>query len=81
MLTIYAALDLARLSDNDKRAKSSAAYIVSKGVAANRITGKGYGESKLVNDCKCEGTVKPKCGEDVHAQNRRTEFNISKIKN
>ncbi len=69
------------LSLSDKRAKSSAAYIVSKGVAANRITGKGYGESKLVNNCKCEGAVKPACGEDVHAQNRRTEFNISKIKN
>ncbi|MDX2172424.1 MAG: OmpA family protein [Bacteroidota bacterium] len=69
------------LSLSDKRAKSSAAYIVSKGVAASRITGKGYGESKLVNDCACEGAVKPKCGEEVHAQNRRTEFKIVKIKN
>lgn len=69
------------LSLSDKRAKSSAAYIVSKGIAAGRITGKGYGESKLVNGCACEGAVKPKCGEDVHAQNRRTEFKITKIKN
>jgi len=72
---------VSNLSLSDKRAKSSAAYIVSKGIPAGRITGKGYGESKLVNGCACEGAVKPKCGEDVHAQNRRTEFNISKIKN
>lgn len=68
------------LSLSDKRAKSSAAYIVSKGIPKTRIAGKGYGESKLVNDCKCEGPVKPTCGEDVHAQNRRTEFKITKIK-
>lgn len=68
------------LSLSDKRAKSSAAYIVSKGIGKTRIAGKGYGESKLVNDCKCEGAVKPTCGEDVHAQNRRTEFKITKIK-
>ncbi len=67
------------LSLSDKRAKSSAAYIVSKGIGNTRITGKGYGESKLVNDCKCEGAVKPKCDEEVHAQNRRTEFKIVKI--
>jgi outer membrane protein OmpA-like peptidoglycan-associated protein len=68
------------LSLSDKRAKSSAAYIVSKGIPKTRIAGKGYGESKLVNDCKCEGPVKPTCAEDVHAQNRRTEFKITKIK-
>lgn len=69
------------LSLSDKRAKSSAAYIVSKGIDKARIYGKGYGESKLINDCKCEGTVQSKCDEDTHAQNRRTEFKIVKIKN
>lgn len=69
------------LSLSDKRAKSSAAYIVSKGIDKTRIYGKGYGESKLLNDCKCEGAVKSTCAEEVHAQNRRTEFKIVKIKN
>jgi outer membrane protein OmpA-like peptidoglycan-associated protein len=65
---------------SDKRAKSSAAYIVSKGISKTRIFGKGYGESKLLNDCKCEGKVVSTCSEEVHAQNRRTEFKIVKIK-
>ena len=69
------------MSLSDKRAKSSAAYVVSKGISANRIYGKGYGESKLINGCKCEGAVQSKCDEDTHAQNRRTEFKIVKIKN
>jgi len=67
------------LSLSDKRAKSSAAYIVSKGISSTRIYGKGYGESKLLNDCKCEGKVVSSCSEEVHAQNRRTEFKIVKI--
>jgi outer membrane protein OmpA-like peptidoglycan-associated protein len=40
---------------SDRRAKSSAAYIVGKGIVADRISGKGYGESKLINGCACEG--------------------------
>ncbi|MGZ4096533.1 MAG: OmpA family protein, partial [Bacteroidia bacterium] len=68
------------LSLSDKRAKSSAAYIISKGIDKTRIYGKGYGESKLLNDCKCEGKVVSTCGEDMHSQNRRTEFKIVKIK-
>ncbi|MBA3666076.1 MAG: OmpA family protein [Bacteroidetes bacterium] len=68
------------LSLSDKRAKSSAAYIISKGIDKSRIYGKGYGESKLLNDCKCEGKVVSTCAEEVHSQNRRTEFKIVKIK-
>jgi outer membrane protein OmpA-like peptidoglycan-associated protein len=67
------------LSLSDKRAKSSAAYIISKGISASRIYGKGYGESQLLNDCKCEGTVVSNCDEATHSQNRRTEFKIVKI--
>jgi outer membrane protein OmpA-like peptidoglycan-associated protein len=67
------------LSLSDKRAKSSAAYIVSKGVAKNRIVGKGYGESKLINGCACEGKVVSTCSEDEHQANRRTEFLITKF--
>jgi len=68
------------LALSDKRAKASAGYVISKGVSGARIYGKGYGESKLINDCKCEGTVVVPCSEEQHAQNRRTEFKIVKIK-
>jgi len=64
---------------SDKRAKSSAAYIIGKGISKDRIYGKGYGESKLVNGCGCEGTQKSTCSEEEHQQNRRTEFIIVKM--
>jgi outer membrane protein OmpA-like peptidoglycan-associated protein/tetratricopeptide (TPR) repeat protein len=64
---------------SDKRAKSSAAYIISKGIDKSRIYGKGYGESKLVNNCACEGPKPSPCSEEQHAQNRRTEFKIVRI--
>jgi hypothetical protein len=53
---------------------ASVDYIVSKGIDKARVSGKGYGESKLVNKCK-DGV---KCSEDEHQQNRRTEFRIVK---
>jgi outer membrane protein OmpA-like peptidoglycan-associated protein len=62
---------------SDKRAKSSAAYIISKGISKNRIKGKGYGETKLLNDCKCEGKKPSPCSEEQHAVNRRTEFKVT----
>lgn len=64
---------------SDKRAKSSAAYIISKGIAKERIYGKGYGESKLINKCECEGKKVVPCSEDEHQANRRTEFIIVKF--
>ncbi|MBN8702364.1 MAG: OmpA family protein [Bacteroidetes bacterium] len=68
------------MSLSDRRAKSSAAYIVSKGIEQSRIYGKGYGESKLINGCACEGAVKSTCSEEEHQLNRRTEFIIVKMK-
>jgi outer membrane protein OmpA-like peptidoglycan-associated protein len=62
---------------SDRRAKASAAYIVSKGIDSKRITGRGYGESQLVNRCACEGNVKSDCTEEEHQQNRRTEFKVT----
>jgi len=60
---------------SDRRAKSSAAYIVKQGIATERITGKGYGEAKLVN--RCGNGVK--CSKTEHQANRRTEFIIVKM--
>jgi outer membrane protein OmpA-like peptidoglycan-associated protein len=58
-----------------KRAKSAVDYIIKKGIGSFRIKSKGYGESKLVNQCK-DGV---ECSEDEHQKNRRTEFKITKI--
>ena len=71
----------ANMKLSDARAKASAAYIVKQGIDKSRISGKGYGESKLLNSCGCEGKVKSTCSEFEHSQNRRTEFIIVKLKN
>lgn len=58
---------------SDRRAKSAADYIIKAGgIDPTRITGKGYGESMLVN--KCKNNVY--CTEPEHQQNRRTEFKV-----
>jgi outer membrane protein OmpA-like peptidoglycan-associated protein len=63
-----------RLSDN--RAKASADYIKGKIVNPERITGKGYGETQLKNQCECEGARVVPCTEEEHQLNRRTEFKV-----
>jgi outer membrane protein OmpA-like peptidoglycan-associated protein len=55
------------------------AWLVSKGIAKSRLTGKGYGESQLVNDCGCEPTNASPCSEEQHQENRRSEFVITKL--
>ena len=64
---------------SDKRAKSSAKYIQSKITNPKRIYGKGYGESQLLNECECEGSVKADCSEEEHEENRRTEFKVISV--
>jgi outer membrane protein OmpA-like peptidoglycan-associated protein len=59
-----------KLSQN--RANASVDYVVSQGISRDRITGKGYGESKLLNEC-ADGV---KCSEEQHAINRRTEMKV-----
>lgn len=61
---------------SDRRAKSSAEYIKKRIDDPSRISGQGYGESKLVNDCECEGDIVSDCSEEEHQENRRTEFRI-----
>ncbi|WP_456376643.1 OmpA family protein [Lutibacter sp.] len=57
---------------SNKRAKSTMNYIISRGIDASRITGKGYGETQILN--KCSNGVK--CTNAEHEINRRTEFII-----
>lgn len=56
---------------SDRRAKSTVQYVISKGIAKDRIEGKGYGESEPKVQCE-------KCTEEEHAKNRRSEFMIVK---
>lgn len=53
-----------------RRAKRTVEYIISKGISAYRVTGKGYGETQLLNHCS-NGI---KCSEKEHQLNRRSEF-------
>lgn len=60
---------------SDRRAKRVIDYIISKGIDPSRISGKGYGESNLINDCTDEEVA---CTDLERAVNRRTEFIIVK---
>ena len=57
---------------SQKRSDSAVNYIIQNGIAKERIIAKGYGETQLVNHCK-NGV---ECTDEVHRQNRRTEFKI-----
>ncbi|MFV5690373.1 OmpA family protein [Flavobacterium sp. ZT3R25] len=60
---------------SDRRAKSTINWLIKNGVNSNRLTGKGYGETQLVNNC-ADGV---KCTEDEHQLNRRSEFIITAL--
>ncbi|MGO4906008.1 OmpA family protein [Flavobacterium sp. W20_MBD1_R3] len=57
---------------SERRAQSTGAYIISKGINSIRILGTGYGESLPKIDCQ------DKCTELEYALNRRSEFMIVK---
>jgi len=61
------------LSDN--RVKATISWLVKNGIDANRLSGKGYGESQLIN--KCSDGVS--CTEEEHQANRRSEFIVVSI--
>jgi outer membrane protein OmpA-like peptidoglycan-associated protein/tetratricopeptide (TPR) repeat protein len=63
--------DKYNMSLSDRRAKSTVQYLISKGIAKDRISGQGFGESEPKVACKS-------CTEEEHAQNRRSEFLIVK---
>lgn len=57
---------------SQQRAESAVAYLVSKGIERNRLQAKGYGESRLLNNCG-NGID---CSEEQHQENRRTEIKV-----
>lgn len=60
---------------SEARANSAVDYLIRKGVDPDRIVGRGYGESRLINRCS-DGT---ECTEEEHQANRRTEFKVTKV--
>jgi len=62
----------ANMALSEKRAQSAVKYIRDGGIAAYRITARGYGENILKNHC-ADGV---NCNEAEHAENRRTELKI-----
>ncbi len=60
------------LTLSQQRAQAAVDYLVSQGIAADRMVAKGYGETKLlVPDAQTE---------EEHQTNRRTEFKVIEIK-
>jgi outer membrane protein OmpA-like peptidoglycan-associated protein/tetratricopeptide (TPR) repeat protein len=83
-LSRYPQIDIAIGSHTDKRgteayneklsqdrATSTMNYLIEKGIDANRVTAKGYGESKPKVDCDDH-----ECSDAEHQINRRSEFVI-----
>jgi outer membrane protein OmpA-like peptidoglycan-associated protein len=60
---------------SDKRANSTLEFIVNNGIARNRLTAKGYGETQLLNNC----ADNQPCSEEEHQKNRRSEFIVVKM--
>ncbi|MDX6183058.1 hypothetical protein SGQ44_12130, partial [Flavobacterium sp. Fl-77] len=61
---------------SNKRAKATIEWFVKRGISNQRISGRGYGESQLVNQC----SDNVKCSEEEHKINRRSEFIVLSIK-
>lgn len=58
---------------SEKRVKQTLDYLIGKkGINASRLTGEGFGETQLVNDCD-NNTY---CPEYKHKLNRRSEFEV-----
>ncbi len=55
-----------------RRAESARNYVISKGISGDRINIRGYGETRLLNDCK-DGKA---CKEIDHKENRRIECQL-----
>jgi outer membrane protein OmpA-like peptidoglycan-associated protein len=61
------------------RAKAVYDYLVSKGISAERLSHKGYGESKpMIGDAEISKLATEKEREAAHQSNRRTEYRVLK---
>jgi len=64
--------DAYNLALSQRRAQSAVDYLVSRGIARDRMVARGYGETRLVNNC---GNGVP-CTREQHQANRRTEVTV-----
>jgi outer membrane protein OmpA-like peptidoglycan-associated protein len=64
--------DAYNLSLSQRRADAAVEYLVDNGISRNRLGAKGYGETRLKNDCG-NGM---NCSEAQHQENRRTEIKV-----
>lgn len=60
------------LNLSQQRADAALGYLSSKGLPSQRFNARGFGESRLLNEC-CDGVS---CSEPEHALNRRTEIRL-----
>lgn len=67
--------DTYNMSLSDRRVKSTINWLVKQGISADRLTGRGYGESQLIN--RCSNGVP--CSISEHQKNRRSEFKIIEL--
>lgn len=64
---------------SDARAKSVKDYLIAQGIAATRLSSKGYGETKtVVSDEEIAKLATEAEKEKAHQENRRTEYIILK---
>lgn len=68
--------DKANLTLSQKRAQACVDILIASGVDASNLVAKGYGETKLKNNCGNN----VKCTEEEHAINRRVEIKVLDIK-
>lgn len=64
--------DAYNLKLSQGRAKSVVDYLISKGIAEDRLVAVGYGKTRLINRC----ATGVDCTEEEHQKNRRTTFRI-----
>jgi outer membrane protein OmpA-like peptidoglycan-associated protein len=57
---------------SQQRADAAIVYLSSKGLPSQRFNSRGFGESRLLNEC-CDGVS---CTEPEHGLNRRTEIRL-----
>lgn len=67
--------DTYNLNLSDRRVKATIQWMTKQGIEASRLTGRGYGETQLLNGCS-NGV---RCTDAEHQVNRRSEFIIVAI--